>query len=191
MFRSTSLIVVLLALTAAGCDDHAASKAPSERGGGGQPNARSQLDSERDEKSQSELEEQLSTYEVFITDPPRIEDLTQSRPFARPTDGQTTLIEFLGGEAKIERIAIGVVANESHGELNESIVRKRVAKSVCMDMRKDRWSYAPFATGTVYFRGGGQQSFALLISGISIAGHLFAELEGSEKPQSEAKGSSR
>ena len=118
---------------------------------------------------------QLPAYEVLITDPLRIDALPDSKIFeAVPLEGKTTLIEFLGGKEKIERIVIGVIANEKHGELNQEVVRTRFANSVCMDSCKDQWSYAPFASGTIYFAGGGRQSFGLHLSGISVAGHLFA-----------------
>jgi hypothetical protein len=128
---------------------------------------------------------QLSAYDVQITDPPRIDALPDSRVFAAPIEAKTTLIEFLGGNEKIERIVIGIIANKNHGELNESVVKTRFAESVCMDSRKQEWSYAPFAMGTVYFVGGGRQSFSLHLSGISIAGHLFAL---PQKPKAEQAG---
>jgi len=155
---------------------------------------------------------QLSAYEVLITDPPRIDALPDSPIFTDLTDAKTTLIDFLGGEKKIKKIVIGVVANKNHGELNEAVVRERFTKSICMDTRKDKWSYAPFAMGTVYFVGGGRQSFAPHLSGISIAGHLFAlpqkqkaeqagagqpatrsesKSDGNENPNPETEGRSR
>jgi hypothetical protein len=154
----------------------------------------------------------LLAYEIQITNPPRIDALPDSRIFAAPTDGKTTLLEFLGGKEKIKKIVIGIVANEKHGELNESVVQTRFADSVCIDSCKQDWHYAPFAMGTVYFVGGGRQSFSLHLSGISIAGHLFAlpqkpkaeqagagqpatrsesKSEGSDKPQPESEGRSR
>jgi hypothetical protein len=154
----------------------------------------------------------LFAYEVQITDPPRIDALPDTRVFAAPTEDKTTLLEFLGGKEKIKKIVIGIIANEKHGELNESVVQTRFADSVCMDSRKQEWHYAPFAMGTVYFVGGGRQSFSLHLSGISIAGHLFAlpqkpkaeqagtgqpatrpesKTEGSDKPQPESEGRSR
>lgn len=115
----------------------------------------------------------LLAYEVQITDSPRIDALPDNRVFAAPTEGKTTLLEFLGGKEKIKKIVIGIIANRKHGELNESVVQTRFADSVCMDSHKHEWHYAPFAMGTVYFVGGGRQSFSLHLSGVSIAGHLF------------------
>jgi hypothetical protein len=155
---------------------------------------------------------QLSAYEVQITDSPRIDALPDSRIFAAPIEGKTTLIEYLGGKEKIERIVIWIIANKNHGELNEEVVNERFSESVCLDSRKQEWSYAPFAMGTVYLVGGGRQSFSLHLSGISIAGHLLAlpqkpraeqagtgqpatrpesKSEGSDKSQHEAEGHSR
>ena len=130
---------------------------------------------------------QLPAYEVLVTDPPRIDALPNSRIFeAAPIESKTTLIEFLGGEEKIERIVVGVIANKKHGELTQEVVRERFAESVCMDSLKDQWSYAPFATGTIYFVGGGRQSFGLHLSGISVAGHLFA-LDPKSKKQNKSE----
>jgi hypothetical protein len=154
----------------------------------------------------------LSAYEVEITDPPRIDALPNDRVLDAPIEGKTTLIEFLGGKEKVKKIVIGIISNKNHGELNESVVRARFTESVCMDSRKEEWSYAPFAIGTVYFVGGGRQTFSLYLSGISIAGHLFSvphkpkaeqagtgqpatrpesKSEGGDKPQPEAEGRSR
>ena len=129
----------------------------------------------------------LQAYEVLVTDPPRFDALPDNRIFeADPTEGKTTLIEFLGGEKKIERIVVGIIANKEHGELTKKVVRRRFAESVCMDSLKDQWSYAPFASGTIYFAGGGRQSFGLHLSGISIAGHLFAlDLKSKKQNKSE------
>jgi hypothetical protein len=116
----------------------------------------------------------LLAYEVQITDPPRIDALPNSRLFDAPIEGKTTVLEFLGGKEKVKKIVIGIIANKNQAELNETVVRTRFAESICMNSRKEEWSYAPFAMGTVYFVGGGRQSFSLHLSGISIAGHLFA-----------------
>ena len=130
---------------------------------------------------------QLPAYEVLITDPPTIDALPNSRIYdAVPIEGKTTLIEFLGGEKKIERIVVGVIANQKHGELTREVVRERFDNSVCMDSHKDQWSYAPFASGTIYFVGGGRQSFGLHLSGISVAGHLFA-LDPKSKRQNKSE----
>jgi hypothetical protein len=123
------------------------------------------------------------SYEVVIGEAPIVKLPSENgNPNIKLIEGKTTLINFLGGEKKIKRIEIGISANKTHGVLSEKVVRKRFEKSVSSDGSREIWHYAPFATGTIHFEGGGQQTFAMHLSGISIAGHLFALPQGA-KPQ--------
>jgi hypothetical protein len=117
----------------------------------------------------------LLAYEVQIVDSLRIDKAAAKHTFlTEPIEGETTLLDYLGGDDEIEKIVLCVMFNKNHGELTKAIVHARIAQSVCKNTQKDHWSYAPFAIGTIHFVGGRQHAISLHLSGISIAGHLFA-----------------
>ncbi len=92
-----------------------------------------------------------------------------------PPDEGETLISWLGGVEEIERILIGIPnMNSNQVIFNEEYVRNRFEKSVCANSQKNAWHYAPLTTGTIYLRNDNQIDFSMYLSGISLAGNLFA-----------------
>jgi glutamate/tyrosine decarboxylase-like PLP-dependent enzyme len=88
----------------------------------------------------------------------------------------------LGGKKAIKRILIGTpTMNADQIKFSEELVRKRINESVSIDSKKDKWHYAPYSMGTIYWTDGRKQNFTMYLSGFSIGGHLFAILEQPNK----------
>lgn len=92
-----------------------------------------------------------------------------------PQEGEP-LISWLGGAENIEEILIGTpYINLNQVNFTEEYVRRRFENSVCVNSKKNAWHYAPFTMGTIYFSNGDKINFKMYLSGITIAGNLFAE----------------
>jgi hypothetical protein len=95
---------------------------------------------------------------------------------SNPPEEKESLLSWLGGVENIEKILIGTpYINNNQTEFTEEYVRNRFENSYCINSKRDAWHYAPFTMGTVYLRDGTKINFAMYLSGISIAKHLFAK----------------
>jgi hypothetical protein len=93
---------------------------------------------------------------------------------APPQEG-AVLMSWLGGTEAIERILIGTPQmNSNQVEFTEDYVRRRFERSICVNSQKNSWHYAPFTMGTIYLLNGSKINFTMYLSGIFVAGNLFA-----------------
>ncbi len=119
----------------------------------------------------------LQAYEIQIEEIPFIEtesNISLLDNPAPPDEGEA-LISWLGGVEEIERILIGIpYMNSNQVILTEEYVRNRFNNTICVNSRRDAWHFAPLTTGTIYLRDDSRIDFSMYLSGISIAGHLFA-----------------
>ncbi|MEE4352070.1 MAG: hypothetical protein V2J25_04300 [Desulfatiglans sp.] len=117
----------------------------------------------------------LQAYEIQIEKGPAI-DAGPNTFFAKNAPKESeTLISWLGGTEELEKILIGTpFANSGQVEFTKEYVRNRFEKSICVNSEMDKWHYAPFTMGTIYFKNGNKINFEMYLSGILISKNLFA-----------------
>ena len=119
----------------------------------------------------------VQAYDVQIEAIPFIEtesNISLLENPAPPDEGEA-LMSWLGGVEEIERILISIPnMNSNQLIFTEEYVRNRFNNTVCVNSRRDAWHFAPFTTGTIYLSDDSRIDFSMYLSGISVAGNLFA-----------------
>jgi len=115
----------------------------------------------------------LQAFEVEIADPEQICVLPNTCVFGSQDVSKMALVDFLGGAENIKKVVIDVRTDKARDSLNEAAIRKMFASAVSADSNGAKWVNSPIALGTIHFKDGGTQSFAIQPSGISLAGKLF------------------